>query len=700
MLEIAFLQYVALLAAAAAAVLAGGVLVRGSARLSALSFAAGFLLFGLQEFAHFLALRPDDGGVSLEGVRVATGARLLLPVPWLLFGLTFAEDDAWPRIRAWAPFLAALGALGLVGLVLLPLPEMFQVVPLAGLPRDVVVLGPLGKAAHILALLGIVAVLFVLEALLRQSKGETRWRIKHLAIGLFAAFAVEIYTISRFLLIPAVEAEPVLVEAAGLLIASAVVASAVASRQVFDVALHVSRHVAYRSAAAALVGGYLLILGIAGEAFRRFDIPMRDFFLGVGAFGALLALALLVFSEQMRRQVKLFIDTHFYSNKYDYRRRWVEFTQSLGPAARLDALLPRLVDTLMQTMWVRRAGVFLADGRGKDLALAHAAPGRGDTVRIPVGGPVHVALGGGQVVMLGAGEGGAGGELQAAGFVLLAPMHGPDGLVGALAVGPELSGKPFTGEDRDLLATIAGQAAAAVLTAHLSRDLAAAKGMEALHRVAAFLLHDLKNCAAVLTMVTENAREHIGDPEFQRDALEAVSTSAAKMRRLIAKISGLPSGPEIEREAMDVAEVVEEALGEFRKGLKPQVALKTDLRPTPQVLGDAAQIARVVTNLLVNAAEAVGDAGEVSVETFAAADWACLRVRDSGRGIPEATLRNGLFQPFRTTKPGGLGVGLYQCKTIAEAHGGRIQVESQEGLGSSFSLLLPAAPAAGAAEAA
>ena len=690
MLELSILQYVVLLAAVAAAVLAGGVLVRGSARLSALSFAAGFLLFGLQEFAHFLALRPDDGGVSLEGVRVATGARLLLPVPWLLFGLTFAEDDAWPRIRAWAPFLGAAAGLGLVGLILLPLPEMLQVVPLAGLPRDVVVLGPLGKAAHIVALLGIVAVLFALEALLRQSKGETRWRIKHLAIGLFAAFAVEIYTISRFLLFPAVEAEPLLLEAAGLLVASAVVGTAVASRRLFDVALHVSRHVAYRSAAAALVGGYLLILGIAGEVFRRFDIPMRDFFLGLGAFGALLALALVVFSEGVRRRVKLYVDTHFYSNKYDYRRRWVEFTQSLGPAARLDALLPRLVDTLMQTMWVNRAGVFLAGGRGGDLSLAHAEPERGDTVRILAGGSVHLALGGGQVVMLDAGAGGTAGELQAAGFILLAPMHGPHGLVGALAVGPELSGKPFTGEDRDLLATIAGQAAAAVLTAHLSRDLAAAKGMEALHRVAAFLLHDLKNCAAVLTMVTENAREHIGNPAFQRDALEAVSTSAVKMRRLIAKLSGLPSGPEIEREPMDVAEVAEEALGEFRKGLKSQVALKADLRPVPQVVGDAAQIGRVVTNLLVNAAEAVGDAGEVLVETFAAGEWACIRVRDTGRGIPEATLRNGLFQPFRTTKPGGLGVGLYQCKTIVEAHGGRIEVESQEGMGSSFCLLLPA----------
>lgn len=688
-----YLSYAPLAAAGVAAGLAAFVLIRGSRHLASLAFSAGLVLFGLQELCWFVALWAQHDAVMLWGIRLATATRLILPIPWLVFGLTFANGAAGRRIRTWWPALLGLGVSGVAGIVLLPSPAMVAVVARPGLPGDLIALGVLGKAAHAAALVGVVGVLFHLESLLRHSTGESRKRIKHLLIGLFAAFGAEIYAISRFLLFSSVEVEAVLIEAASLSISTGFIAVTMVRHRLFEVEVFVSRHVAYRSATLALVGGYLIALGLAGEAFRRFQIPMSNFFLGTGAFVALLGLGVAAFSERVRRRVKLYIDTHFYRHKHDYRQRWIEFTRSLGPAVRLEDVLPRLLGTLLQAMWVDRAAVFLSEAPGGDLVLIRAAGLEAEATRedrrIPARSPLHGRLAACGVVDVGApGEEDA--SLRDLGLALLAPMEGTEGLVGALAVGPELSGHPFTTEDRELLATIAGQAAAAVLTARLSQDLAVAKGMEALHRLATFLLHDLKNCASTLTMVTVNARDHIGDPEFQRDTLQAIASTAAKMRRLIAKLSAWPADPDIEREPVDVSQVVKDAVADFRNGLDARVLLRTDLRSTPPVLGDPAHIGGVVTNLLVNAAEATGAAGALSVETFPDGAWICVRVGDTGPGIPEATVRNGLFQPFRSTKRGGLGIGLYQCKTIMDAHGGRIEVESREGQGTKFTLRFPA----------
>jgi hypothetical protein len=703
MLELPGIEYVSLAAAVSAAAFAAFVLMRGTRGIATWSFVAGFLLVALQELALFLALRGEEEGMGVGWVRVATGARMMRPIPWLIFGLTFGEENARERLWAWRGSLLVLGALGLAGIGLLPSGGMLKAVRAAVASGTVVVFGPLGVGAHLVVIVGVAGVLVTLESILREARRGARGRVKHLVIGLFALFAAEIYAIGNFLLFWAVQSEVVLLESAGILVSTVFVAQGVLRRRLFAVDVFVSRHVLYRSATVGLVGGYLLLLGLAGEALRRFEIPMRSFFLGVGAFVALLGLVAVLFSEQVRRRLKLYIDTHFYRDKHDYRRRWTDVTRNLGSAVRLDEVLRGLLETLLQAVWVKGAGVFLANGGGGDLVLARGAglpvpagtgSSNGDTPRIRKGGPLYASLEAGRVVELGPGRDGEDNGITGLGLVLVAPMQGSEGLMGALAVTGEYTGKPFTAEDRDLLATIARQASTAIQTARLSQDLATAKSMEAVHRVATFLLHDLKNCASVMSMVAEHAKKHMGDPEFQREAIEAVASTAPKMRALIAKLSGLRSVPEMEREPMEVESVVEETLAEIRKGLNGRVALKEDLRPTPQVLGDHEHIARVVTNLVVNAVEAVGEAGEVSVETYAEGPWACIRVRDTGPGIPEGHLRNGLFQPFRSTKPGGLGVGLYQCKTVVEAHGGHITVASTEGAGATFTVYLPIAPGA------
>jgi signal transduction histidine kinase len=97
----------------------------------------------------------------------------------------------------------------------------------------------------------------------------------------------------------------------------------------------------------------------------------------------------------------------------------------------------------------------------------------------------------------------------------------------------------------------------------------------------------------------------------------------------------------------------------------------------------------VLTNLILNASEAVGDDGKIRVTTCANNGWVALSVSDNGCGMSNEYMDQWLFKPFKTTKKRGTGIGLFQSKMIVEAHNGLIEVESREGKGSTFKVLLP-----------
>ena len=116
----------------------------------------------------------------------------------------------------------------------------------------------------------------------------------------------------------------------------------------------------------------------------------------------------------------------------------------------------------------------------------------------------------------------------------------------------------------------------------------------------------------------------------------------------------------------------------------------TDLAPVAPIAADADEVRRVVENLLLNAVEALADAGEVHVRTTASNGSVSLEVSDNGPGVPDHLLSAGLFTPFQTTKRHGLGIGLYQVKSILNAHGADIDVVSQEGQGTTVRVQFPA----------
>ena len=155
------------------------------------------------------------------------------------------------------------------------------------------------------------------------------------------------------------------------------------------------------------------------------------------------------------------------------------------------------------------------------------------------------------------------------------------------------------------------------------------------------------------------------------------------------QLSGLGRGIELNTVEADLNHLVRNSVSCLNGNSR--VKFLTDLKPLPPLRIDTEQIQKVMTNLILNANEAVGNAGEIRITTEERDGWAVFSVSDTGCGMSREFVEHSLFRPFKTTKKQGIGIGLYQSKMIVEAHHGRIEVDSEIGKGSVFRVFLPLA---------
>ena len=205
--------------------------------------------------------------------------------------------------------------------------------------------------------------------------------------------------------------------------------------------------------------------------------------------------------------------------------------------------------------------------------------------------------------------------------------------------------------------------------------------------MAAFFVHDLKNAATTLSLMLQNLPVHFDDPAFREDALRGISKTVDHINRLIGRLSLLRHELKIQPAETDLNELITKAVAALEK--RPDLIVIKDLSPLPKLLLDQEQIVKVVTNLVLNASEAVPRDGQVRIATSQRNGWTVLAVTDNGCGMSAEFLHRALFRPFQTTKENGLGIGMFQSKMIVEAHGGRIAVESEPGKGTTFQVFLP-----------
>jgi signal transduction histidine kinase len=217
------------------------------------------------------------------------------------------------------------------------------------------------------------------------------------------------------------------------------------------------------------------------------------------------------------------------------------------------------------------------------------------------------------------------------------------------------------------------------------------KQFESFARLSAVLTHDLKNAILSLSFLVTNMERKFDREGFREDAMRTLADSVGNLKNLVSKLSDPLTQPTEERFEEDLSQLVERVLLRTADYAGDRYQVTTDLAAGVKSVVNPSALERVVENLIINAIEAMPEGGSLTIATRAAAAQNVISVADNGKGMSAEFVRDKLFHPFATTKKKGIGLGLYSCRDIIEQHGGQIEVESEEGTGTEFRLVLPLA---------
>src|SRR5882672_320667 len=229
----------------------------------------------------------------------------------------------------------------------------------------------------------------------------------------------------------------------------------------------------------------------------------------------------------------------------------------------------------------------------------------------------------------------------------------------------------------------------------LARD-AETRQFQSFVRLSAILTHDLKNAIEALSLTVANMERHFDNKDFRADAMKSLTGATDNLRALVARLSNpvtTLSGEHKRPQPVDLVPMLRRVTSLIAEPAREKHEIRIDLPESLLALVDGERINRVVENLIINALEAMSQKkGTLGIAAGTTDDGKpFFSVSDTGEGISQRFIEEHLFRPFATTKRRGVGLGLYTCREVVVANGGSIAVNSQEGVGTTFRVVLPSA---------
>jgi len=229
--------------------------------------------------------------------------------------------------------------------------------------------------------------------------------------------------------------------------------------------------------------------------------------------------------------------------------------------------------------------------------------------------------------------------------------------------------------------------------AEISAQLRHAQKIDALGTLAGGIAHDLNNTLLPIRTLAPLLKRGAARTDQETRSLDLILSAAQRASRLVQQILAFSRNQTVERVALRLDELVRDALPMMRAGLAPHVRIDTVLEAVPEMLGNQGQLYQVALNLVLNAAQAIGDRpGTITIAVAPDGGGARLTVADTGCGMNEET-QSRIFEPFFTTRAAseGTGLGLSVVAGIVTEHDGKISVTSRPGAGTRFDVVFPAA---------
>jgi putative PEP-CTERM system histidine kinase len=537
--------------------------------------------------------------------------------------------------------------------------------------------------------------LVLVERLFRNVSPDFRWSIKPLCLGLGGVFLFDMYLYSDALLFNRIDADAFSIRGFAHAMGLPLVALSAIRSHDWKRRLVMSQRAALHSATLLIVGTYLLFMAAAGYYVRFFGGEWGRALQMALLFAALLVLAALTFSGSMRARLRVQVGKHFFSYRYDYREEWLRFTQTLSAQGGFTGMGRHVVRGLADMVESPSGALWLKDPSGRFFAQAAfwnmpASPATED-----VGSPLcRFLLDSGWVINLeeyrSLPRRYDGLELpswlvEVPNAWLVVPLTTGSELIAFVVLATARTRIDVNWEVNDLLKTAARQAGAFLGQMQASEALLEVRKFDSFNRMSAFVVHDLKNIVAQLSLMLKNAERHRENPEFQKDMLMTVNHSVERMRKLMMQLreGATPlDGPR----GIDLADVVRR-IQTAKSGQGRDVELNIEERLIAR--GHEDRIERVVGHLVQNALDATENGGRVWLRLARQGTHALIEVGDTGRGMSPEFVRERLFKPFQTTKPTGMGIGAYESFQYVHELGGKLSVDSAVDIGTQVDLLLP-----------
>ncbi|PWT84702.1 MAG: PEP-CTERM system histidine kinase PrsK [Proteobacteria bacterium] len=539
-----------------------------------------------------------------------------------------------------------------------------------------------------------IAGLVLCEQLFRGTPPDRRWAIKPLCIGIGAMFAYDLFVFSDALLMR--DLDQAFWSARGVVHAMSIPLVMMASVRNRDwlIDIGVSRAMVFRSTALLLSGLYLLALAGVGYLVRLFGGDWGKAIQSAFVFAGLVLLAVLIGSGSVRSRIRVFIGKNFFSYRYDYREEWLRFTSELATASPDGSVFGGSIRALANLVESPAGALWLKD---EDAVFRLAACW--NMPRSPADVPADASLPAflqrtNWVVDLTelSSQPDRYAELQLPEWTarfpmawLIVPLPSHDTLIGFVVLARPRAPLQVNWEVRDLLKTASRQAASFLGHVRVTEALVEAQQFDAFNRMSAFVVHDLKNLVAQLSLMSRNAERHAANPEFQRDMLSTIQHVVDRMNHLLLQLrSG--TTPVENAKPIDLAPIVQRVTTEQASRGN---SIGLNVQPGLRALGHEERLERVLGHLVQNAVDATPAGGRISVNVYEETGNAVIEVADTGHGMTPEFVREHLFRPFQSTKPSGMGIGAYESHRYVTELGGRILVDSAPGEGTRIRVVLP-----------
>ena len=481
--------------------------------------------------------------------------------------------------------------------------------------------------------------------------------------------------------------------------------------------VEIDRGIIHTSFTFLFFGIFLILLGIIATIVRFFGIRFTGFEEFVVLFSFIFVGLLTIFSPQMRKTITGLTRKYIYKSKYDYRDQLLRLHGTHQTTGNIRQTIWAFIDNLRFTILVKNACIFLYN-QNENLFIQFEEPNhplrdklflRPQSALVKVFddhtaelidveysdvNDIQIAVAAEKSVL---------GRLS---ISHLFPIRHDTTLLGILGI--EAGNRRFDTEDLMLISMFCESIGTAIYRDSIQHENIERKQFESFTHMASFIVHDIKNQVATLSLVTNNARANIEDTDFHPVLLRSLENCSSNLGTLIAKLQSPPKKETLSLAECDCNAVVSRVVEQTRSSLPANISLTMNVDEVPLVSADSDALYYVLKNIVINALEALGNVqGRITCTTGKLTALVqddsfdldlhltdrgkftvYIVVEDNGPGMSPEFMEQRLFKPFNTTKDKGIGIGLYQCKTLIETMGGRLLCWSEPGKGTRFCILL------------